>query len=88
MEEKKHSAVLTDRKELSLTGILSVESFREDSAELESCLGPLLLTGEGMHVEKLDLEKGEVLLTGKVISLYYPEGSGEKKGGLFVRLFH
>ncbi len=87
MEEKKHSVVMIDRKELSLTGILAVESFCEDSAELESTLGPLLLTGEGMHMEKLDLEKGEVALTGKVISLYYPEGASVKKKGILSRLF-
>ena len=87
MEEKKHSVAMIDRKEMSLTGILAVESFREDAAELESTLGPLVLTGEGMHMEKLDLEKGEVSLTGKVISLYYPEDTTEKKRGLLARLF-
>ncbi len=87
MEEKKHTLILTEQREMNLTGILSVESFREDAAELESTLGPLMLTGQGLHMEKLDLDKGEVILTGKVISLYYPEDAPSTKKGLFSRLF-
>ena len=87
MEEKRHSVRLTDRKELFFSGILSVVSFREDTVELESALGFCQITGEGLHMEKLDLEAGEVVLTGRIVSLYYPEEADTSKKGLFRRLF-
>ena len=87
MEENKHNVRLTDRKILSLTGILSVVSFREDAVELESTLGFCQITGEKLHMEKLDLESGEVILTGLIISLYYPDDSDQTKKGLLHRLF-
>lgn len=87
MEENRHSVRLTDRKELSFTGILSVISFREDAVELESSLGFCQITGVGMHMEKLDLEAGEVVLTGRIISLYYPDEGEQTKKGILRRLF-
>jgi sporulation protein YabP len=87
MEEKKHSLTLTERKKLSLTGILEVESFREDGLELQTDLGFLQITGTDLHVEKLDLERGEVIVSGEVISLYYPEEQREKTKGILRRLF-
>ena len=87
MEEKRHTVRLTDRKELSFSGILSVVSFREDTVELETSLGFCQITGENLHMEKLDLEAGEVILTGRIVSLYYPENTDMSKKGLFRRLF-
>ena len=87
MEEKRHAVRLIDRKELSFNGVLSVVSFREDTVELESTLGFCQITGEGLHMENLDLEAGEVVLTGRIVSLYYPDDTETNKKGLFRRLF-
>ncbi len=87
MEEKKHTVRMEERSSLHLTGILSVIGFREEEVELESSLGICQITGTGLHMEKLDLETGQVILTGKIISLYYPEDSAPEKGGLIRRLF-
>jgi sporulation protein YabP len=54
---------------------------------LESTLGFCQITGESLHMEKLDLEAGEVILTGRIISLYYPDDTDGAKKGLFRRLF-
>ena len=87
MEEKKHTVRLNERKELALTGIASVISFREEAVELESVLGVCQITGTALHMEKLDLITGEVVLTGNVVSLYYPDPTSEPSKGFFRRLF-
>ena len=87
MEEKKHGVRLTERKRMELCGIEEVVSFREDAAELESVLGTLQITGTGLHMEKLDLDTGEVILTGEITSLYYPDPSQAAGKGLFKRIF-
>lgn len=86
MEEKKHFLSLENRNTLSMTGVRSVVSFRDDAVEVETELGLLQITGSDLHMEKLDLEEGKVILTGTVTSLYYPTDTAEKKG-ILGRLF-
>ncbi len=85
MEEKKTAILLTDRKTLHLSGVTEIFSFRETEAEFSTLSGPLQVTGQGMHMEKLDLEKGEVSLTGFIISLYYPDEEKTESRGFLSR---
>ena len=87
MEEKTGSVSLEDRKFLHLTGITEVMVFGEREAEFASSVGILQITGEGMHMEKLDLDTGNVILTGLFSSLYYPEDAPSERKGLISRLF-
>ncbi len=73
MEEKTCSVLLENRNRLSLTGILEIKSFQENSAEFDTRAGTLQITGEEIHMERLDLDQGEVELKGNFISLYYPD---------------
>ncbi|MBR7165305.1 MAG: sporulation protein YabP [Clostridia bacterium] len=87
MEDAKHVLQMENRSRLVMDGISAVVSFRENGAELESRLGSLEITGEGLFMEKLDLERGEVILTGKITSLYYPDDRNGAEKGFFKRLF-
>ena len=87
MEEKKHSVQLDNRARLTLTGVVEIKSFQEATAEFETSAGLLQITGEGMHMERLDLDSGEVELKGNFISLYYPEEAREASHGFWGRLF-
>lgn len=87
MEEKQGAVRLDGRKKLSLTGVLEVVCFLEDHAEFATSEGALQITGEGLHMEKLDLEKGDVFVTGRVDSLFYPGQDEPIRKGLFQKLF-
>ena len=93
MEEKQHRAVhklqLTDRREGNITGVKDVQSFDEKEISLVTETGVLLVKGEELHVTRLDLEKQEVDIGGKVDSLIYSQGTTKAKGGegVFKRLF-
>ncbi len=87
MEEKISAIRLDGRKKLHLTGISEVICFLEDHGELISASGILVVAGEGLHMEKLDLDKGEVLISGRIDSLYYPAGDEPEKKSLFRKLF-
>lgn len=86
MEEKKTSVSLTDRRTLHLTGVTEIFSFRETEAEFSTLSGTLQVTGQEMHMEKLDLDKGEVSLTGFIISLYYPDDDVKESRSFLSRL--
>ncbi len=87
MEEKKTSVEIENRKRLRLTGITEVIRFQEEEAEFSSLSGSLQITGENLHMEKLNLDESEVILTGLITSLYYPDTQDAPQKGLWKRLF-
>lgn len=93
LEEKPAKAIhrlqLTDRKRGCLTGVKDVNSFDEKEISLVTEGGTLTVKGENLHVTRLDLEKQEVDIGGKVDSLIYSQGITKAKGGegMLKRLF-
>lgn len=81
-----HRMVLEGRNRLALTGVTHAESFDEAAAVLETARGTLIIRGRGLHVEQLDLEAGEVRLSGEVDSLTYEENR-QSQGSFLQRLF-
>ena len=81
-----HRLVLEGRDRLSVTGVLDVESFDEGAAVLETSRGSLILRGQGLHVEELNLGAGELRINGEVDSLQYEESRGTQ-GSFLSRLF-
>jgi len=87
VEEKKQQSIsLVNREYMEIDGILNVKKFEEQEIILETELGTLNIKGEGMHMEKLDLEKGEISIHGSFDSIAYMD-DGSKGGGFFSRLF-
>lgn len=81
-----HDLRLEGRNKLSLTGVTDVESFDETAAVLETAMGTLVVRGSGLHVEQLNLEAGQLKLSGEVDSLGYEQraaGQGSFLGRLF-----
>lgn len=92
MEEKtglSHRVVLNDRNRGSLTGILDVISFDENTIVLDTDMGMLTIKGKDLHVSRLTLDKGEIDIEGRPDSLVYSSGEGFRKSSqpLFARLF-
>ncbi len=92
MDEKlmngQHKLVLNNRKSGSFTGVLDVVSFDLGEILLETELGMLHIKGKDLHVNRLDLQKGEVEIDGQVETLNYSQVPGiHKKGGTLGKLF-
>ena len=81
-----HKLTLNERKVLTMTGVTDVVSFDEGEVVAETVLGLLLTTGEELHVERLSLDLGELVLTGRIVSLEYV-GDRQQKGSLWSKLF-
>lgn len=80
-----HQVVLEDREQLMISGVEEVESFDENSILLSTSQGDLEVQGEGLHIEKLSLDGGDLKVEGLVNALIYQPRSRER-GGLFSRL--
>ena len=79
-----HGLRLEGRERLSVTGVLDVSGFDESTVLLETGLGELCVRGEGLHIERIDLEAGALELRGKIRELSYDEVA---RGGFLSRLF-
>ena len=84
--KKKHSIILEDRKQLSLSGVSDVSGFDEQIVVLETELGELTVKGSSLHINKFSLETGELNLDGNIYSMVYAENK-QTEGGFFSRLY-
>ncbi len=92
-EEKKstakHSVVMERRENISITGVLDVISFDEETIIAETEMGILILRGVNLHVNKLNLDNGELVVEGLIDNLTYEEQNsfGKGKATFFSKLF-
>lgn len=92
MEEKtiikQHRLMINNRKNGSFTGVLDVLSFDLNEILLETEQGMLHIKGKDLHVNRLDLEKGEVDIDGQVDALNYSQvPKTGRQGSLFGKIF-
>ena len=81
-----HTMVVEDCKRLSVSGVTDVESFDEETVALATELGELLIHGYDLHINRIDVESGDLSLEGEIISLTYTDNQPQT-GGFFGRLF-
>jgi sporulation protein YabP len=79
-----HALTMDDCRRLSLTGVEEVLSFDEMTVVVVTSCGNLTVEGDGLHVSRLDLEKGECDVEGSISGFFYSKLK-EKSGGLFKR---
>ena len=65
-KDTRHRMILEDRERMSITGVIDVLSFDEESIIAETEKGMLILRGNNMHVGKLNLDEGEVSVDGLI----------------------
>jgi len=84
--ENPHKLSLDGRSRLTMTGVTEVESFDEAMVVLHTTRGVLVVRGQGLHLQLLSLDGGQVHVDGTVDSMTYEDG-GKEAGGFFARLF-
>ena len=73
LSEKDFYTIIKNRKEVKLNGVLSVKNFTDDYLELNCELGDMIVEGKELKIESLIKESGEIIITGKIDSVYYKE---------------
>ena len=79
--------ILEDRHSLTVSGVSDVDSFDEQSIVIFTALGELCVRGSDLHINRLSLEIGEILVEGEIDSLVYSERESKQQGGFFSRVF-
>ena len=80
-----HRLILEQRERLAISGVEEVARFDEETIVLTTSLGELEIQGEGLHIEKLSLEGGELHVDGSISALIY-ETAPRESPGLLRRL--
>jgi sporulation protein YabP len=86
-----HSLNIINREQVTIQGVLAVESFDDEEIILETEMGTLTLRGEELHIKQLDLESGRFAVDGMISSCVYSTprqrgGRSTKSRGFLERL--
>jgi sporulation protein YabP len=82
-----HNIILEDRKKLNISGVSDVDSFDEETIIAYTDLGELKIMGSGLHINKLSVESGDLLIEGNIRAISYSDTENVAKGGFFSGLF-
>ncbi len=81
---QKHSIAIQERNKMIIAGVIDVFSFDEMQVDVETVQGMLLIQGEGLHITRLSLDKGDLELEGLIHSVAYHDQHIGKPGGSFI----
>ena len=81
-----HLLSVSERRLLSVSGVQDVDSFDETTVILYTEQGELTVKGTGLHINRLNIETGDLTMEGHVESLVYTEVH-TRSGGFFGKLF-
>ena len=77
--------VLTNRRNLSVSGVNDVSGYDDMQIEAETTNGLLFIRGSGLKIISFDREKKELELLGDIDGIIY--GKKEEKKSVMSRLF-
>lgn len=93
-EEKKlksasrHSLSIDRRESVTVTGVLDVISFDEETVIGETEMGVIIIRGSNLHVNRINLDSGELAVDGEITGVNYEDQASYGKGkSLLGRLF-
>lgn len=68
---EQHFIQLENKKKLTVTEVTSVEAFDEETILVNLTEEGLVISGEDLHIEVLDLEEGRLTAKGVIQSIAY-----------------
>ncbi|PJI08790.1 MULTISPECIES: sporulation protein YabP [Clostridium] len=85
---KKSLMTIENRKKLLLTGVSEVINFNDEQIVLNTNLGSLTIRGRELKMNKLDVQNGDIAITGTINSCVYSGNeASNKKDSIISRLF-
>lgn len=77
-----HTLTMQGRTRAKISGVTAVSCFNDREVVLETSEGEVALLGERLHIEQLNLEDGQLDVTGEIAGVEYngPVAKKEKRG--------
>ena len=84
----RHSLQIDRREKVIISGLIDVISFDEESVIGETEMGVIIIRGANLHVSKINLESGEMSVSGEIDAVNYENPGGPAKAkSVLGRLF-
>ncbi|MBQ7573680.1 MAG: sporulation protein YabP [Clostridia bacterium] len=83
LNQKSHTLNLYDRAEMNIGGVNDVSEFSDEAVHLKTTMGAMTIKGNNLSISKLDIENGNVSISGSVDLIQY---HSKEKGGFFAGL--
>ena len=74
---EKHSVTIENREKILITDVISMDTFDEEEVCADLSEGGIIIKGQKMHIQQLDLETGTAVIMGEISSVTYVQ---KKKG--------
>lgn len=89
LEDKKSYLTLDSRKKMTVDGVQEIISFNDEQILLNTVLGSMDIRGENLKMNKLDVQNGDIMISGKISYIVYTnDGKKNKKSkNIFSTLF-
>lgn len=89
LENKKSFITLENRKKMTLDGVLEIISFNDEQILIITVLGDMDIRGEELKMTKLDVQNGDVVITGKISYIVYTseEKRPKKQSSIISKIF-
>ncbi len=78
-QEQNNEIILKNRKQLEVRGLKKLESLNPNEFYMSTNLGDLLIRGENLEMQQLDIDKGNLWISGLIYSIEYLEEMKTKK---------
>lgn len=89
MADMTHTIKMEQRENIFITGVNDVISFDEEAVIADTQMDILIIRGQNLHVNKLNLEDGELSIDGEITGLNYEQQGaiGKNKSSFFSKIF-
>jgi sporulation protein YabP len=81
-----HVLNIDNREKLTVTEVADVDSFNEDTILITLKSGGLIIKGQKLHIQKLDLAEGKVIITGEFNSAVYTQKKNKSEKSILRRI--
>jgi len=83
-----HAITLENRQRAGITGVSDVLSFNEQEVVLVTEGGDITLLGEGLHIARLNLDDGQLVVEGDIVGIEYgAQPQLRRSGGILAKIF-
>lgn len=82
-----HNVIIENRARLSLSGVTDVDKFDDAEVLLYTSMGDLSVKGKNLKVEAVNVETGDMRVTGEIKALVWGDKDRTKKLSTFKKIF-
>lgn len=81
-----HVVTIENREKITVTDVKEIDSFDENEVRINLGNGVMVIKGDKLHMQMLDLNEGHAVIEGTIDSLMYAKVREKGEKGFFAKL--